>query len=73
MVNELEPIVHMLLEGGADVNAVTADGSTALHIACEEGMVELAEYLMKRGANKALRNGARLTAVECAPEPARSK
>lgn len=42
--------VKMLIERGADVNAVCHDGSTPLHAACDMGGMEVIEYLLKHGA-----------------------
>ncbi len=48
-----------LLQSGADVNAVQADGATALHWAAYHGDVELARALLEAGANPSAinRNG----------------
>jgi ankyrin repeat protein len=42
-------IAIKLLDSGADVNAIDADGETALHSACDEE--EIAALLLRRGAN----------------------
>ncbi|KAJ1465797.1 ankyrin repeat-containing domain protein [Baffinella frigidus] len=45
--------IHLLLKYGADVNAVSTGvhGTTALHKACESGLVECARTLLLHGAN----------------------
>src|SRR3954470_2424278 len=43
--------VKQLLESGADVNAASGDGMTALHWAAQAGGVELAKMLLVAGAN----------------------
>ena len=40
----------MLLQHGADVNAMEADGRTPLFCATELGNIEIAQYLLQRGA-----------------------
>mmetsp|Transcript_43736 Transcript_43736/g.71094 ORF Transcript_43736/g.71094 Transcript_43736/m.71094 type:complete len:1503 (-) Transcript_43736:654-5162(-) len=40
----------LLIENGADVNARTSDGLTALEVAVEKGNVRLARYLVENGA-----------------------
>ena len=44
-------IVEILLESGADVNAKTADGTTALHLAAQYGNENTARVLLEHGAN----------------------
>ncbi len=48
--------VTRLLRDGADVNAVQADGATALHWAAYHGDADLAETLLDAGANPAAAN-----------------
>ena len=45
--------VRSLLEEGADPNAAQGDGLTALHVAAQEGNVEIAEILVGAGARVA--------------------
>ncbi len=45
-----EALVKMLVERGADVNAVAPSGATHLQFACMEGKMETATYLIERGA-----------------------
>ena len=42
--------VRSLLEGGTDPNAARGDGLTALHVAAEEGYLEIAQILIDAGA-----------------------
>lgn len=46
----LETVVPLLLEKGADVNAKTEDGKTALQIAAKNGHATVARILLDRGA-----------------------
>jgi ankyrin repeat protein len=46
-----EPIVHRLIEGGADVNATDGDGATAMMLAIVNDRFDLAADLLKRGAD----------------------
>lgn len=41
----------MLLDHGADVNQIQTDGSSALHNAARKGFIEIAELLLKYGAD----------------------
>jgi ankyrin repeat protein len=40
-----EAVVRLLLEKGADLNAKTRDGKTALHLAAEEGHETVVQLL----------------------------
>jgi len=44
-------VVEALLNNGADVNARTTDGKTALQFASKKGYAEVKELLIKAGAN----------------------
>ena len=57
-------IVALLLEHGADVNAKSRDGGTALHAAAFLGRVEAVILLLEHGADTTLRNNMGSTAIE---------
>ena len=44
-------IARLLIENGADVNTKDGFGDTVLMFACEQGHLDLAEFLLKRGAD----------------------
>jgi predicted LPLAT superfamily acyltransferase len=56
--------VKVLLEAGANANAVSARGDTALHIAAHDGRLEVLRELVAGGADPSLRNAAGQTALE---------
>ncbi|KAI8954389.1 hypothetical protein F4801DRAFT_575466 [Xylaria longipes] len=49
--HENEPVVKLLLEKNADVDAITRTGRTALALAAENGNGEIAGYLIEKGAH----------------------
>ena len=57
---------QLLLERGADVNAVDAQGNSALHGAVDAGHETIAWLLLDQGAKRALRNSAGDTALDIA-------
>ena len=56
--------IRMLLERGADVNAVLDDGNGALHIAALRGAADLVALLEEHGADSSLKNGAGQTPLD---------
>ncbi len=56
--------VKVLLEAGADPNAVNPQGDTALHIAAHDGRLEVLRELVAGGADVSARNAAGQTALE---------
>lgn len=48
--------LHLLLEAGADVDAIDSVGHTALHVAAEKGFAEIAFMLISRGATMRVRD-----------------
>ena len=63
--------VHFLMEIGADVNAVDANGYTALHGAAALGNNEMVEFLVARGATVDAINGAGNSPADMAFGPSR--
>jgi ankyrin repeat protein len=62
------PIVRVLLERGAPVNARQHLGWTALHEAANQGNREMAECLLRHGADPATGNDEDKTAIDIANE-----
>lgn len=48
---ECDELVYLLLESGADVNALDLDNISALLVACRSGRVEVVGWLLQRGAD----------------------
>lgn len=65
-VSNREPIdaVKLLLEAGADPDAVTPSGDSALHLAATDGKLDIVQALAEGGADLAIENGAGKTALE---------
>jgi ankyrin repeat protein len=65
-VSNREPLdaVKLLLEAGADPNAVNTKGESVLHLAATEGKLDIIRALAASGAKLDLRNSAGLTALE---------
>ena len=64
-------IVKLLLDKGADPNAITKDNCTALQTAAERGYREIVELLLDKGANLDDRMGNGKTALHLAAENGR--
>lgn len=52
-----EPAVTMLLQAGANANAVRADGKTMLHVAAVQGTPGIVKALLQAGANPMAKGG----------------
>jgi uncharacterized protein len=60
-------VVRLLVERGCPPDARASDqGYTALHLAANNGNVDLVEYLLRSGADRSLRTGAGQTAQDLA-------
>jgi ankyrin repeat protein len=46
-----QDLAKILIKYGADINHKGKDGSTALHLAAQEGRIETVDVLLKAGAN----------------------
>ena len=53
-----EDAVLLLLDMGAEIDAVNGEGDTALHLACWRGHKETVALLLERGASTSVRNKA---------------
>lgn len=56
--------IECLLKLGADVNAMNAEGQTALHLAAQSDDFSICEYLVKSGINSTLKDKQGKTAFE---------
>jgi ankyrin repeat protein len=61
-----ETIIQLLVESGADVNAVTTDGTTPLMLAAQNAKARVVDYLLKKGAKKDLKNRSGKSALDYA-------
>lgn len=59
-------ICAMLLDKGADVNAVANDGTTALMLAAQNAKIDVVELLLKRGAKPGMKDKSGKTALDYA-------
>jgi len=57
-------VVAVLVEGGADIEAVDSAGDTPLHAAIRRGSPEIVEVLIEKGADLDARNSDGVTAAE---------
>jgi ankyrin repeat protein len=65
-VRAAETVIDLLLEGGAEIDAVDNRGRTALMIAAQIGHAEMVDTLIKRGADHNIRDKAGRTALDLA-------
>lgn len=61
------PMIELLLNCGADINAVDCDGNSALFFAKWYGRPEVVVHLLKQGADPNLRNAQNQTYLEALP------
>jgi Arf-GAP with coiled-coil, ANK repeat and PH domain-containing protein len=59
-------VCELLLDRGANINAIKLDGSTALHLCAMKGMAAVARLLINRGIDKTIQNFQLLDALEIA-------
>ena len=64
----LSNVARLLLEHGADVNALKEGHSTPLHVAARYGRVEVVRVLLRHGANVGAKEDGGKTALEVASE-----
>ncbi|XP_070849761.1 ankyrin repeat domain-containing protein 53 [Chaetodon trifascialis] len=60
------PCLRYLLEHGADVNVTTDSGTTPLHLAASEGLLDCAEILVQAGADALARDSTGHTPLDLA-------
>ena len=65
----LPAVKYLVEEAGADVNAVDADGNTAVHHAAARGDNEMIQYLVSKGADVKRVNRSGQTTVDMANGP----
>ena len=63
----LSNVARLLLEHGADVNALSNDSSTPLHFAARRGRIEVVHVLLEHGANAGAEDDNGRTALQVAP------
>jgi hypothetical protein len=56
--------MQLLIDAGANINAKTPAGDSALHIAALAGKLDVVRLLAKNGADLSLKDGAGLTALQ---------
>jgi ankyrin repeat protein len=59
-------VIALLIDNGADINAVNKWGQSPLHLAAEFGHIEAAKFLLSHGANPSLRDFRGMTPLEIA-------
>ena len=63
-----EKACQELLNAQASVDDVNLDGDTALHVACQQGHVDIVNLLLTNGASLNVRNMQGLTCLETAAQ-----
>ena len=58
VTNRKDDILQILLDKGANVNAVARDGMTALHIATQQGRTDIVQLLVNKGSEVMAKNAA---------------
>ncbi|MGJ1321621.1 ankyrin repeat domain-containing protein [Sphingobacterium faecium] len=66
LLNKNNTISKLLIEAGADVNSIPSNGQTALHLAAQQGNIELIVLLLENGARIELKNMNNKTASDLA-------
>ncbi len=66
-------VVELLLDRGAPIDALSPNGTTPLMMAARYGSIDAADLLLRRGANKALRNQRDLAAADFAAAAGRDE
>src|SRR5262249_12424777 len=61
-------VIKMILDAGADVNAINAQQNAALHLAALKGNDKVVQYLIGRGAKTDRKTRLGKTAAEVAPK-----
>jgi len=63
-----QPIVQLLLDRGADINAEDRDCRTPLHLVADQGRDDIASLLLQRGAKVDVRDVSKLTPLHLASQ-----
>ena len=61
-------VIAMILDAGADINALNEQQTTAVHLAASRGNDKVVQYLASRGARFDIKNRQGKTAAELAPK-----
>ncbi|MEN5232404.1 ankyrin repeat domain-containing protein [Sphingobacterium faecium] len=66
LLNKNNAISKLIIEAGANVNSMPSNGQTALHLAAQQGNIELIVLLLENGARIELKNVNNKTASDLA-------
>lgn len=66
LIPDLQKIIHLILEKGANPNQADIDGITPLMLAAKSGYLEVVKDLLETGADKNATNAFKMTAVSYA-------